>query len=338
MQIAVVHNIHQGGVINHFGRVNKEMYFRNEIDSFVQTLEFNHHTVGEFDGDKFLFQNLESFFQPIIKGKQLDCLVFNLAYGIQGNSRYTHIPALLELAGIPYTGSGPMTHSIALDKEMTKRILLQAKIPTPNFLLVEMGCDIEGLQVGDLTFPLIIKPKNEAGSFGISVVGNMDDLLANITSTLEEYKQDLLVEEYLDGRELNVGLLGNGKSVEAFLPVEIDFRKSGDKFQSAIGKKDGRYGHICPADIPADLSKKLQKLAKQTFSVLKCCDYARVDFRLDAQMNPYVLEINSMAAIHEKGSYFHGAQSAGMGYRDMIGRMVEVAINRYRNEIAQNKI
>ena len=293
MKIAVVHNIKQSGVINHFGRLNKEMYYRDEIDSFIVNLQKQHSNVQEFDGDKFLFQNLENYFPALNKDKKPEAIVFNLAYGIQGKSRYTHIPAMLELAGIPYTGSGPLAHSIALDKEMTKRILLQAGIPTLDFIVVEQGAELRNLHLHGLKYPLIIKPKNEAGSFGISVVVNKDQLLENIASTLKAYNQDLIVEEYLDGRELNVGLLGNGQAVEAFTPVEIDFRNSGHKFQSARGKKDGSYGHTCPADISKKLSKKLQELAKQTFTLLKCCDYARVDFRLDADMNPYVLEINS---------------------------------------------
>ncbi len=329
MKIAVVHNINQNGVLNHFGRLNKEMYYRNEIDSLIQVLRNTHFMVEEFDGDIHLFQNLETFLPAIGTSDKPEGLVFNLAYGIQGNSRYTHIPAMLELAGIPYTGSGPMTHGLALDKEMTKWILLQAGIPTPSFTVVEQGDNLDNLQLQGLRYPLIIKPESEAGSFGISVVESEKELLANIRSTLDEYHQDLLVEEYLDGRELNVGLLGNGHKVVAFQPVEIGFNDSGDKFQSAAGKKDGSYSHICPADISEDLSAKLQDLAKRTFSILKCCDYARVDFRLDAEMNPYVLEINSMAAIHENGSYFCGAQEAGLTYQEMIRQMVETAIARY---------
>lgn len=329
MKIAVVHNINQNGVINHFGRLNKEMYLRHEIDSFISTLKNNHFQVDEFDGDKFLFKNLESYLPPIENGKRPKNLVFNLAYGIQGNSRYTHIPAMLELAGVPYTGSDPLAHSIALDKEMTKRILLQAGIPTPDFIVVAKESDLEALQFHGLKFPLIIKPKNEAGSFGISVVNNDKELQENLKDTLKVYGQALVVEEYLGGREFNVGLLGNGDTLEAFDPVEIDFKNSTDLFQSATGKKDGRYGHSCPADILESLTKELQKIAKETFTLLKCRDYARVDFRLDSDMKPYVLEINSMAAIHENGSYFHGARRAGYDYQGMLAKMIEVAINRF---------
>lgn len=331
MNIAVVHNINQGGVINRFGRLNREMYYRNEIDAFITTLRNSHSRVEEFDGDTFLFQKLEAFLPPITDAQKPDGLVFNLAYGIQGENRYTHIPAMLELAGVPYTGSGPLSHSIALDKEITKRILLQAGIPTPGFVVIEDETDGEKVKRHGLDYPLIIKPKNEAGSFGISVVDDEQELMANVAATLKEYSQPLVVEEYLNGRELNVGLLGNGSTLEVFEPVEIDFSNSGERFQSFKGKKSGRYGHICPADIPEDLRAELQDLARQTFNLLRCCDYARIDFRLDSSMKPFVLEINSMAAIHDKGSYYHGAQRAGYTYQTMLNTMVETAMKRYEH-------
>lgn len=329
MKIAVVHNIDHNGVINQFGRANKEMYYRNEIDSFLTTLRKGDFQVEEFDGDIFLCQKLRNFLSPIKQGNKPDGLVFNLAYGIQGESRYTHVPAMLEMAGVPYTGSDPLAHSIALDKEMTKRILYQAGIPTPRFVVIETETDSDTLKKHGLRYPLIIKPKNEAGSFGISVVDNEKELLENISSTLEKYQQPLVIEEYLDGRELNVGLLGNGSTIEVFDPVEIDFTASGERFQSFKGKKGGSYDHICPADIPDSLTGALQEIAKQTFTLLRCSDYARVDFRLDSDMNPYVLEINSMAAIHQKGSYYHGARKAGYDYQGMLLQMIEVAVNRY---------
>lgn len=329
MKIAVVHNIEHSGVINRFGRPNKEMYYRDEIDAFIETLIKDEHQVEEFDGDIYLLNKLKSFLPPMEQGKRPGGLVFNLAYGIQGNSRYAHIPAVLEMAGVPYTGSGPLTHSIALDKEMTKRLLLQGGIPTPRFFVVDRESNYETLRQHGLTFPLIIKPKDEAASFGISVVDNEEELIKNVAATIDEFDQALVVEEYIDGRELNVALLGNGRTLEAFAPVEIDFKKTGDRFQSFSGKKSTRYGHICPADIPDSLKKELQDIAKKTFNLLKCCDYARIDFRLDAKENPFVLEINSMAAIHRKGSFFYGAKEAGYDYQGMLHKMVNGAIERY---------
>ncbi len=329
MKIAVVHNIEHSGVINRFGRPNKEMYFRKEIDAFIETLQRDKHQVEEFDGDINLLYKLKSFLPLIEQNKKPEGLVFNLAYGIQGNSRYAHIPAMLEMAGVPYTGSGPLTHAIALDKEMTKRILDQNGIPTPRFIVIDKEASSETLKQHGLTYPLIIKPKDEAASFGISVVDDEKELLSNVSSTIEDFDQALVVEEYLDGREFNVALLGNGATLEIFDPVEIDFNNSGDRFQSFTGKKSAKYRPICPADIPDSLSQELQKIAKKTFNLLKCCDYARIDFRLDANGKPYVLEINSMAAIHREGSFFHAAQEAGYDYQGMLRQMITGAMDRY---------
>ncbi len=329
MKIAVVHNIEHSGVINHFGRPNREMYYRDEIDAFIENLKGNSHEVEEFDGDIYLLNNLKSYLPPMEQGRKPEGLVFNLAYGIQGNSRYAHIPGMLEMAGVPYTGSGPLTHSIALDREMTKRVLLQGEIPTPRFIVVDPTTSTETLKQHGLNFPLIIKPKDEAASFGISVVDNDNDLATNVRVTIEEYDQALVVEEYHDGRELNVALLGNGSTLEAFEPVEIDFNNSGDRFQSFAGKKGDRYKHVCPADISPRLKQDLQDISKKTFNLLKCCDYARIDFRLDKKERPYVLEINSMAAIHRKGSFFHAAKAAGYTYSGMLQKMVNGARDRY---------
>lgn len=329
MKIAVVHNIDQNGVINHFGRLNKEMYYRDEIDLFISTLKKDQFIVKEFEGDKSLFQNLESFLPPIAANRKPAALVFNLAYGIQGNSRYSHVPAMLEMAGVPYTGSGPFTHSLALDKEMTKVVLLQGGVPTPRFFMVSTHAEYQEYSDHGLRYPLIIKPKDEAASFGISVVDNEVELCWNIKKTQKKFNQDLLVEEFISGRELNVAILGNGPSAEVLNPVEIDFTASGDRFQTNVGKKGGNYGHICPADIPLELSDMLKELALKTFLLLKCNDYVRVDFRLDENLNPYVLEVNSMAAIHKKGSFFIAATEAGYNYQGMLHRMIEVTMSRY---------
>lgn len=333
MYIAVIHNINQTNVINRIGIQNREMYYRCEIDKVVSSLIIKNHIVRDFDGDKYLIQYLESFLPAVKKGGKTEGIVLNLAYGIQGNSRYTHVPSILEMAGIPYTGSAPLAHSVALDKEMTKRILLQSGIVTPRFVLLDRKLDREEAEQFELSYPLIIKPENEAASFGISVVDSPEKLVGVVNKTLGEFHQPLLIEEFLCGREFNVGVLGNGSALEVFDPVEIDFSGSGHCFQSFEGKKNGSYRHICPADIPDTLKNELKEIARKTFQVLKCKDYARIDFRLDKDMKPYVLELNSMAAIHQNGSFFHGARNAGYDYSSMLERMIEVATARYNDNM-----
>jgi len=329
MQIAVIHNINQENVINHFGNPNREMYYRNEIDKVLEVLKIKGHEVKDFDGDKFLIHNLESFFPAARNGDKPQGIVLNLCYGIQGNSRYTHIPSLLEMMGIPYTGSGPLAHSVALDKELTKRILLQSGIATPEFVLVDKTIDKQWVDELQLTFPLIVKPENEAASFGISVIDEPGQMIQVINETLEEFRQPLLLEEFINGREFNVAILGNDDTLEIFDPVEIDFGESGDRFQSFFGKKQGSYRHICPPDIDDALKHELQDIAQRVFLVLKCSDYARIDFRLDQDEKPNVLELNSMAAIHKQGSFFLAARNAGYDYAGMMDQIIKVASARY---------
>lgn len=328
MHIAIIHNINSVNVTNHIGAQNREKYLRKEINAVVKALQ-NRYLVRDFDGDKYLIRNLESFFPAVHFKKLPDGIALNLAYGIQGNSRYTHVPSILEMAGIPYTGSGPLAQSIALDKEMTKRILSQSGIPTPRFVLVSKKMTYAEASHLKLSYPLIIKPENEAASFGISVVDRPEELVRAVAITLNEFHQPLLVEEFLNGREFNVGVLGNGNELEVFEPVEIDFSVSGHCYQSHEGKKNGSYKHICPADIPSSLKNELKKIAVQTFIVLKCNDYARIDFRMDSNSRPYVLELNSMAAIHAKGSFYLAAKNSGYSYSGMLDQVIKVARKRY---------
>jgi len=331
MQIAVIHNINQTNVINHVGNQNREMYYRDEIDAVIDALKMKEHVVKDFDGDKFIIHQLESFLPPVKTQEKPDGIVLNLAYGVQGNSRYTHIPSILEMMGIPYTGSGPLAHSVALDKDMTKRLLLQSGIATPRFVLVDKMIDQEKVDQLQLTCPLIIKPENEAASFGISVIDDPGKLAQAVNETLEEFRQPLLVEEFINGREFNTGILGNGDALEVFDPVEIDFMESGHRFQSFYGKKNGSYRHICPPDISYTLKNELKEIARRVFLVLKCSDYARIDFRLDQNERPYVLELNSMASINQKGSFFHAARNAGYDYAGMMDQIIKVALARYQD-------
>ena len=325
MRIAVVYNLSNEGVINVFGRQNKEQYRPEEIAAVVGALRGNGHTVETFEGDKFLIEKLEVFMPRALK-RETPGLVFNLAYGIQGESRYTHMPSLLEMLGIPYVGSGPLAHSVALDKAMTKMVLSQAGIPTPAFQV--MSAPDDELDAS-LRFPLIVKPKDEAVSFGIKVVHDEAGLREAVSSNLEEFHQATLVEEFLDGKEVNVGLLGNGETVEILPIVEIDFGDATERLQTFETKKGHDFGHQCPADLPEELAEDVRDLARRTFETIGCKDFARVDFRMDRDDRPYILELNSMAAVHGSGSFAIAAEKVGYDYEAMINRMAEVAALRY---------
>ncbi|WP_212505745.1 ATP-grasp domain-containing protein [Anaerotalea alkaliphila] len=333
MKIAIIYNRDSKAVINLFGKPNREKYGMGTIDRIKKALEEGGHQVETFEGDKNIIFALEEFMPTVISGERPG-LVFNLSYGIQGRARYTHIPGILEMLGIPYVGSGPETHAVALDKVLTKMVLLQKGLPTPKFAVLENPDFPLPLQEG-LHYPLIVKPKDEAVSFGLKIVNDDRELREGVRTIYDMYRSPTLVEEYIEGREINVGLLGNSP-VEPLPPVEIVF-KEGERIYTYEDKKgiSGRtLEKICPAPLDGKTAAKVQSLAIETFRALGCFDSARVDFRLDAQNNPYILEVNSMASLGPDGSYVFAAQQVGLDYPKLVNKLIEVASLRYFGPIA----
>ncbi|SHE88057.1 M20/M25/M40 family metallo-hydrolase [Alkalibacter saccharofermentans] len=333
MKIAIIYNRDSQAVINLFGRPNREKYGLGTIDIIKKALEEGGHQVKTFEGDKNIISALEDFMPSVISGERPG-LVFNLSYGIQGRARYTHIPGILEMLGIPYVGSSPETHAVALDKVLTKMVLMQKGLPTPKFTVLDTP-DFDMPLQDDLKYPLIVKPKDEAVSFGLKIVNNEEELREGVKVIYDMFNSPTLVEEYIDGREVNVGLLGN-TPVEALPPVEIAFSQ-GEKIFTYEDKK-GTSGRtlekICPAPIDEETTKKVQNLAIETFRALGCFDSARVDFRLDKDNNPYILEVNSMASLGKSGSYVFAAEKIGLDYNKLVNKLIEIASLRYFGPMA----
>ena len=326
MKIAIVHNRDCSGVINRFGQVCPEKYGEPAIIAVISALQRAGHDVLLCEGDKKMLRVLESF-MPADEQGQPTGLVFNMAYGIQGNCRYTHVPAMLEMAGVPYAGSDPLGHALALDKVITKDLMRQAGIPTPNYCVLK---DASELATG-LRFPVIVKPRHESTSFGLKLVTNPADLAAAVDEIVQQYRQDALVEEYIDGREVCVGLIGTDDDIEVLPLVEQDFSDRPVRLMTWEDKSHRSVVEprkICPADIDEDLAKKLRDISVATFRACHCRDYARVDIRIDEECNPYVLEINSMASLGLTGSYVLAAQTAGYSMDGLINRIVAVAAVR----------
>ncbi|KAB2952708.1 ATP-grasp domain-containing protein [Heliorestis acidaminivorans] len=326
MKIAIVYNRDSQAVINLFGIPNREKYGLKTIQMIRDAIKQGGFQVKTFEGDKNLISNLEDFMPSVISGERPG-LVFNLSYGIQGRARYTHVPGILEMLGIPYVGSGPETQAIALDKVVTKVILMHKGLPTPRFCVLEKA---DSPLTEDLSYPLIVKPKDESISLGLRIVHNEEELRAGVANIYEMFQAPTLVEEYIEGREINVGLLGNDP-VQALPPVELDFGE-GEQIFSYEDKMEisGRkVRKICPANLSEAEIERLQKLAIDAFKALGCFDAARVDFRLDKDGNPYILEINSLPSLGENASYVFGAQHIGLDYNALVNKLVEVAAQRY---------
>ncbi|MFC1529800.1 M20/M25/M40 family metallo-hydrolase [Gemmatimonadota bacterium] len=326
MKIAIIYNYESKAVINLFGVPNREHYGLKTIKTITSALKEGGHQVRSFEGDKNIITNLEDFMPAVIAGERPG-LVFNLSYGIQGKARYTHIPGILEMIGVPYIGSSPDTHAIALDKVITKMLLRQHGLPTPKFDVLD---DPNSTLSEDLRYPLIVKPRSEAVSYGLKVVHDEQELWEGVAAIHEMFHQPTLVEEYINGREINVGLLGNDPP-EPLPPVELDFGDGEPIFtyEDKTHRSGREIGKICPAPLDEAQTREVQSLAVEAFLTLGCLDFARVDLRMDSEGNFHILEINSMASMGPGGTYVHAASTIGLDYTALANRLVDVATQRY---------
>jgi D-alanine-D-alanine ligase len=247
-----------------------------------------------------------------------------------------HAAALLELLRLPYTGNGPMALSVCNNKALTKRILASHGIPTPGFRLFSevprQGCG--------LPFPVIVKPAKEDGSAGIteeSVVGDEAGLSERVAHVIEKYAQEALVEEFVDGREFNVAVLGNGTPADpcrAFPPAELVYRNPRWRICSFESKWDPghpSYAEIapqCPADVSDDLRARLVRLTIECARIFGLCGYSRVDFRANRAGKLFVLEVNPNPDISPDAGLARAAHAGGLSYNGLLLEILRLGLAR----------
>jgi D-alanine-D-alanine ligase len=276
-----------------------------------------------------------------VKNADVD-FVFNIAEGIHGESRESHVPAILEMLNIPYSGSGVLTQAITLNKSRKKEILNYYGIPTPRFQVFRNGH--QKINV-NLRYPLIVKPDAEGSSVGIfndSLVHEPTALKAKVSKILKEYDQPALVEEYVDGREFTVSLLGNNGGLKVLPIIEISF----DHLPTGLNKFDSYEAKwiydnpetkidplICPADLKPKLKNQIEKIAKSTFYTLGCVDFARIDIRLDSEGIPQVLDVNALPGLmpnpKHNSRFIRSCYTLGMTYDQIIQSVLMGALKRY---------
>lgn len=330
MKVAIVYNkktIDENDVINVFGMNTKEHYNIKTVEKVAKSLERGGHSVKIIEGGMGFIDEMKNFMPRVVSGERPG-MVFNMAYGIQGQNRYTHVPAMLEMLGIPYIGSGPETHAVVQDKVMTKIVLQKNNLPTPGFWVFSSVDDT----FDDLVFPVIVKPKMESTSMGMEVVDNWNDLRKAVCKQMEQFSQEILVEQFIPGREFAVGLLGNGNSVEILPIVEMDLKGDPNRIQTITDKKQTPVDKICPALLTPEQTAEIKRICLAAFRKLGLYDFTRVDFRMDKDGRFYVLELNSMASLGVTGSYYTAAKSAGYTYDTLINKILDVATLRYFGE------
>ena len=260
-------------------------------------------------------------------------VVFNLAEGLRGESRESHVPALLEMLGIPYTGSGVLSLAVCLDKPVAKMLLRQQGVRTPGFRVVKPG---EEVDTSGLSFPLFVKPAHEGSSMGVtprSVVENEGELVRQVACVHQMYRQEALVEEFLPGREFTVGLLGN-RHLHAFPIMEINYSPVPPEHGAVYSRHfkehwdDDRY-YLCPAPVSPELERQLLAAATAAFRALGCRDVARVDLRLDGEGRVHVLELNPLPGMAPGFSDLPRAAAAGgWSYPELVNGILDVCLYR----------
>ena len=274
-------------------------------------------------------------FLTVLENERVD-LVFNLCNGIEGESRISALPFLLDYAKIPYTGAGPVPHGLAYNKIYSGHIFKGAGIPTPSFYTVNSPEEVKDLT---LNYPVLVKPKDEGSSRGIhddSLVYNEEALILKIKENLENYNPPMMITEYIEGREFTVGVLGEGENIRVLPILEIDFSNlpsNLNKIYSFEAKYvfDSYVKYHLPARLEDDLREKIETIAKKAFNSLDLRDYSRIDFRVKDGI-PYVIEINSLPGLHKESSdIVKMAKAAGLSYDDLILTIAQNGIERAKS-------
>jgi len=296
----------------------------------------------------FLLEADETLLDTIREARPDIC--FNIAEGLHGDARESHVPALLEMLEIPYTGAKVLTHALSLDKAMTKRLWRDAGLPTAPFQVFPHAA----MHVNaDLAFPLFVKPVREGSGMGInanSIVHDEHALREQVAWVVRTYRQPALVEAYLPGREFTVGLIGNrlmpGEQPRSdfydatgyrVLPVlEIDTQRGmvrgiyNAQAKSYAIDSDSAPGYLCPADISVETEAQLANLAVAAFEAIGGLDVARVDFRSDKDGALYLMEINTLPGLNPVVSdIVIAARAAGIPYSTLIDEILYLALERY---------
>lgn len=273
-------------------------------------------------------------------------LVFNLCESLNGDTRNEIVvPALLDMMRVAYTGPGPLTIGMCLDKERTKQVLSQHRVSTPTYRVIRRAAELEDardpLDLDRLAYPQFVKLLREDASIGIeasNLVADRAALSRRAAELMKEHRQPVLVERYIEGREVNVTVLGNGPEATVLPLHEIDFGRlppGRPRVLTYAAKWDEHhvdYIGTVPVpmnEVPPVAEAAIRAAALASFTALGLCDYGRVDFRLDASGTPWVIDVNPNCDLSPDAGLPRTARSIGLDYPHIIGRICELAWKRH---------
>jgi D-alanine-D-alanine ligase len=268
-------------------------------------------------------------------------LVFHLINEFEGvESGLIATAAILDAMNLPYTGGGPGELFIRGNKSLAKKILAYEKLKCPDFAVFSRDASLE--TAGHLRMPLIVKPLERDGSIGIgsnALVRSVPEMMERVLAIHRVVKDSALAEEYIEGREFFVGVLGNQDAI-AFPPIEMDFSGLPEgmphvldykaKWQKGSPQFNGTRAVV--PELPPNLASHLQQAALAACRALLVRDYARVDFRLSISQEVYVIDVNANCDLERNSEFAIGARAFGLEYSNLINRIAELAIERHRSK------
>jgi len=254
-----------------------------------------------------------------IKNEKRADVIFLALHGTFGEDG--RVQGLLDLAGIPYTGSGVLASALGMDKDMTKRVFKSEKIPTPKYFIFTKNSHVS---LKKIKFPCAVKPVAQGSSVGISIVQGPGGFKKAVRKAME-FGPRVMIEDFIEGREITCGVLGN-KKPKALPLIEIK-PKISDFYDYKSKYEDGGSEHICPAQIPAVVAKRIQELAIKIHASLGCRGVTRTDFVLNGSQ-PYALEINTLPGMTSVSLVPQAAQKAGISFPELLDRLISLALEK----------
>jgi D-alanine-D-alanine ligase len=318
-----------------------------DLRSEYLEMGYSEEETAEFDRDDTI-RAIESTLREL--GHEIECIgharklvaalaagrswefVFNIAEGLHGIGREAQVPAILDLYNIPYTFSDPLVMSLTLHKGMTKRVLRDAGVPTCDFLVAESEADAAAV---DFAPPYFVKPVAEGTGKGItpaSIVPDRSALPEAVKSLLDLYKQPVLIESFLPGREFTVGIVGTGKMAEAIGTIEVVLLDRAEQGVYSYVNKENCEELVEYRLVSADddrIVREAEKISLDAWRILGCRDAGRIDLRCDGDGRPQFIEVNPLAGIHPEHSDLPIiCTKKGISYRSLIERIIQSAAAR----------
>ncbi|HSW58584.1 MAG TPA: ATP-grasp domain-containing protein [Dehalococcoidales bacterium] len=295
------------------------------VEALRQAIEARGHSVLKLGGGLQFLHNILS--------EKVD-FVFNISEGLGSyRSREAQVPSVLEMLNIPYTGADPQCLAVCLDKHLTKKIVAVEGIPTPAWCVVDQS-NFAQIDWKTLPFPAFVKPVWEGSSKGIrlkSLVRSPAQLQELVNELLKAYRQPVLVEEFISGEEVTVGMVGNNPAKIIGIMRVVPRQKETDFIYSLEVKRDyeNLVDYECPAKLPARIVRKIEEYSRQAFKLLGCRDFARLDYRVATDGTPFFLEVNPLAGLNPRSSdIVIMAGLVNLKYNDLIGAILDAAFQR----------